>query len=417
MNSLREQIQKTKEAALALSQLSSEDKNKILQRIAVMLATNSASIIAENRKDVAAARQTDLSDVMLKRLTLTEQDLQGICQDIEEMSLLPDPVGEVLDTSHRPNGLKIEKVRVPLGTVLVIYESRPNVTVDVATLSLKCGNACVLKGGSEAINTNRLLAKLLREAIHDTLHDKLDPNVVTFIDSTDHKVTDALLTMHDLIDVVIPRGSSRLINYVVNHATIPVIETGAGNCHLYVEQSADLQMALAIALNAKVSKPAVCNSIETLLVDEAVAEPFLTALALTFEQHQVEIRGCEQTRAIIPAAKAATDEDYATEYNDLIIAVAIVKDYKAAIRHINRYSTKHSETIVSTNQAIIDEFLSAVNSACCYVNASTRFTDGGCFGFGAEFGISTGMLHARGPMGLKELTSYKYKIYGTGQIR
>ncbi|GAP71744.1 gamma-glutamyl phosphate reductase [Candidatus Symbiothrix dinenymphae] len=410
---LTEQIQKTKEAALALAQLSSEDKNKILHNIAVMLAKNSASIIAENQKDLAAAQLTDISEVMLKRLTLTEKDLQEICLDIEDIILLPDPVGEILETVLRPNGLKIEKVCVPLGTVLVIYESRPNVTVDVATLSLKCGNACVLKGGSEAINTNRILAKLLREAIQDTL----DPNVVTFIDTTDRKATDELLTMHDLIDVVIPRGSHRLIKYVVNNAKIPVIETGAGNCHLYVEQSADLKMALEIALNAKVSKPAVCNAIETLLVDEAVAEPFLRELVLAFEQHQVEIRGCEQTRKIIPAAKPATEEDYATEYNDLIIAVAIVKDYKAAIRHINRYSTKHSETIVSGNQAIIDAFLNAVNSACCYVNASTRFTDGGCFGFGAEFGISTGMLHARGPMGLKELTSYKYKIYGKGQIR
>jgi glutamate-5-semialdehyde dehydrogenase len=409
---LMEQIQKTKEASQALAQLSSGDKNKILHDIAVILANNIEPIIAENQKDLALAQQNNIPGVMLKRLTLTKENILSICLDIESVIRLPDPIGELLETIHRPNELKIEKVRVPLGVVLVIYESRPNVTIDVATLSLKCGNACVLKGGSEAINTNRILSQLLREAIAQTTN----PDAVTFIDTTDRKAVEELLMMHDRIDVVIPRGSHRLIQYVVNTSKIPVIETGAGNCHLYVEQSADLKMAVAIAVNAKVSKPSVCNAIETILVDEQIAAAFLPKLADAFAHHGVEIRGCAQTRVLIPALEA-TEEDFATEYNDLIVAVKIVQDYQEAIRHINHYSTKHSETIVSNNPAIIEYFLNAVNSACCYVNASTRFTDGGCFGFGAEFGISTGMLHARGPMGLKELTSYKYKIYGTGQMR
>ncbi|MDD4056455.1 MAG: glutamate-5-semialdehyde dehydrogenase [Bacilli bacterium] len=412
MESLNKLIQKTKDASRILALKSSVDKNLALRRIAEALIDNIDIITLENKKDIEAGIIKGLSEAMLDRLKLTKEKITAIGEDILKVTNLEDPIGEIMDIIERPNGLIIKKIRVPFGVICAIYESRPNVSVDIACLSLKTGNACILKGGSEALNSNRILVKIMKKAIEGILPQ----DCITFIDSSDHNIVQELLQMKGMIDLVVPRGGKGLIDYVVKNSTIPVIETGAGNCHLYVQEEADQKMAIDVAINAKVSRPSVCNSIETLLVDEKIAKEFLPKIALELRKNNVKIKGCKTTRKIIECEEI-NDDDFYVEYNDYIIRIKVVKDYHEAIKHINKYGTNHSDSIITSNTEIGEEFLNNVDSACVYVNASTRFSDGGEFGFGAELGISTQKLHARGPMGLKEMTSYKYKIYGEGQIR
>lgn len=335
-----------------------------------------------------------------------------MAEGVNHIISLDSPVGSIAEELRRPNGLIIQKELVPFGVIAVIFESRPNVCVDIAALCLKTANACVLKGGRDALYTNKALTGLMRQAIAEIT----DSNCITLIADTNREITDWLLTQREYIDLLIPRGGKGLIQYVVSHAKIPYIETGAGNCHLYIHDKADLDMAIRIAINAKYQRPSVCNSIETILVDEKIAAAFLARLYPEFSRRKIEIRGCEKTAGWIPC-KRAVEEDYDTEYNDYIVAVKVVEDIDEAIEHINRHSSKHSETIVTESHTASRKFLNEIDSACVYHNASTRFTDGGEFGFGAELGISTQKLHARGPMGLREICCYKYKIYGEGQVR
>ena len=350
---------------------------------------------------------------MLDRLRLTEARIEGMAKGAEDIARLDDPVGKG-DCWTRPNGLTIRRVRVPMGVVGVIFEARPNVAADVAALCIKSGNAVVLRGGKEAIQSNRAIVALARRALAES---GLAAEAVQLIENTTRASSEALMQMRGLIDVLVPRGGKGLIRAVVDNARVPVIETGAGNCHLYVHADADLPMALDIAVNAKISRPSVCNACETVLVNAAVAETFLPMLKEAMNAHHCEIRGCERTREILPDVTPATEEDWDTEYNDLILAVKVVDQLAEAVQHINRYGTGHSETIVTNDLSAAEYFQSAVDAAAVYVNASTRFTDGGEFGFGAELGISTQKLHARGPMGLTALTTEKYLVNGNGQIR
>lgn len=412
MEALNEIVIKTKAASRILALKSSTEKNAALKSIATALVKHTEEIIRQNKIDLNLGKEKGLSTAMLNRLELTKEKIIAISDDILKVVALEDPIGEELEIIIRPNGLVIKKIRVPFGVICAIYESRPNVSVDIACLSIKTGNACVLKGGSEAINSNRILAHIMQTAIAPYI----PAESITFIDSLDRAVVDKLIKMKGLIDLVIPRGGKNLIQYVIREAQVPVIETGAGNCHLYVNKDANLLMACDLAVNAKVSRPSVCNAIETLLVDQAIAASFIPLVSEELRKYNVSIKGCAKTKELITCELADEDEFY-EEYNDYIIRIKVVDDYLAAINHINKYGTAHSDAIVSENEAICEKFLNMVDSACVYVNASTRFSDGGEFGFGAELGISTQKLHARGPMGLKEMTSYKYKIYGKGQVR
>ncbi len=405
---------KAKAASVGLAALNTKQKNSILASIKALLWDNRESIISANQKDLSAAQTNGVPAPMLDRLLLNEQRLLGICSSLDSLISLPDPVGsgEVFTTA---GGLEICCERVPLGVVAIIYEARPNVTVDAAALCLKTGNAVVLRGGREASNTNIELVRIMKNAIERC---GISPDTLGFVQSGEgHESANALMSMRGLVDVLIPRGSARLIRSVVDNAKVPVIETGAGNCHLYIDESADTDMAVNVAVNAKCSRPAVCNAIETMLVHSSIAEKFLPEFAKAAQSYSLEIRGCERTRNILPTAKAATEEDFETEYYDLIIAVKIVDSVDEAIAHINKYNTGHSEAIITNSQSNANKFRKYVDAAAVYVNASTRFTDGGEFGFGAEIGISTQKLHARGPMGLKALTTQKYLINGNGQIR
>ena len=402
----------TKKAQVSLSKLSNEKRNLMLDVIAKGILDNKELILKENQVDILNATKAGISSSMIERLTLNESRIKGLVDGVLDVKLLPDYIGEVIESYDRPNGLKIEKVRVPFGTIAVIFESRPNVCVDIAALCIKTANACVLKGGKEAIHTNMALCKVMRDSIKDIV----DPNCITLIESIDRSVTDMLITKKDYIDLLIPRGSKRLIQYVITNAKVPYIETGAGNCHLYIHEKANLDMAIKIAINAKVQRPSVCNAIENILIDSKIKDKFLPMLKEAFDKYNVEIRGDELTSKIISCTKA-TNEDFYTEYNDYICAVKVVNNLDEAINHINLHSTKHSEAIVTEDIDAEIKFLNEIDSACVYHNASTRFTDGGQFGFGAEIGISTTKLHARGPMGLKEITTYKYKIFGNGQVR
>lgn len=405
---------KAKAASVGLAALNTKQKNSILASIKALLWDNRESIISANQKDLSAAQTNGVPAPMLDRLLLNEQRLLGICSSLDSLISLPDPVGsgEVFTTA---GGLEICCERVPLGVVAIIYEARPNVTVDAAALCLKTGNAVVLRGGREASNTNIELVRIMKNAIESC---GISPDTLGFVQSGEgHESANALMSMRGLVDVLIPRGSARLIRSVVDNAKVPVIETGAGNCHLYIDESADTDMAVNVAVNAKCSRPAVCNAIETMLVHSSLAEKFLPEFAKAAQSYSLEIRGCERTRNILPTAKAATEEDFETEYDDLIIAVKIVDSVDEAIAHINKYNTGHSEAIITNSQSNANKFRKYVDAAAVYVNASTRFTDGGEFGFGAEIGISTQKLHARGPMGLKALTTQKYLINGNGQIR
>ena len=409
---MKDLLNSVKMAHKTLENLDGLTINKCLNFIKNELISNIDLIISENNKDIVEAKSLGLKPSMIERLTLTSDRILGIAKSIDDIIKLPFYNGQTIEEFIRPNGLKIKKIRVPFGVICSIFESRPNVCVDIAVLCLKTNNACVLKGGKEAINSNKILVKLMQNAVKDYI----DPKCIFLIESTNRTVTDELITQKGLIDLLIPRGSKALINYIVSNAKIPYIETGAGNCHLYVDRYADIDMAIKIAINAKYQRPSVCNAIENILVDEAIAEQFLPVLYNEFKKLNIEMRGCKKTLKIIPI-NPATDEDFYTEYNDYIVSIKVVSNVNEAIDHINKHSSKHSETIVTENNENAVLFLNGIDSACVYQNASTRFTDGGEFGFGAEIGISTAKLHARGPMGLKEITTYKYIISGNGQVR
>ena len=406
---------KAKEAEAVIASASTLEKNNALAAISKALIENKELIIAENAKDIAAAKENGMSEAKQDRLKLDEKRIADMAKGVDELIAMNDPIGQVMDGFIRPNGLQIIKARVPLGVIGIIYESRPNVTVDAAALCLKAGNTVILKGGKEAINSNICLGDIMRKAVSSV---GLPEDVVQVVNSTSRETTNEIMKLNEYIDVIIPRGSANLIQAVVKNATVPVIETGAGNCHVYVDSSADLDMAVEITDNAKTQRPSVCNAIESLLVHKDVADKFLPMIVERFKSHNVKIYGCERTIAILgDTVEKATETEYATEFNDFIIAVKVVDDISEAIAHIRKYSTGHSECIVTSSLANAQRFQREVDAAAVYVNASTRFTDGGEFGFGAEIGISTQKLHARGPMGLMELTTGKYLINGNGQIR
>jgi glutamate-5-semialdehyde dehydrogenase len=390
-------------------------KNSALAEISRALIENSDKIIEANQKDLTAAKENGMSVSMQDRLMLNENRITGIASAVDELIKLEDPIGKVDNGSVRPNGMRITKIRVPMGVIGMIYESRPNVTADAATLCLKTGNAVILRGGKEAYNSNKCICEIMRDAVEKAGFPK---DIIQFVDDTTREVTTELMKCDKYLDLLIPRGGAGLIKAVTKNATVPVIETGTGNCHLYVDESADIEMAVNITDNAKTQRPSVCNAIETLLVHKNIAEKFLPAVKKKLDEHNVEIRGCAETKRILgDCVVPATEEDYATEFGDYIIAVRVVDDISQAIEHIAEYSTGHSECIVTNDLSNANKFKSEVDSACVYVNASTRFTDGGMFGFGAEIGISTQKLHARGPMGLYEITTNKYLIDGNGQVR
>lgn len=400
-------------ATAELASLSSTQKNELLGLVADSLLRLSPFIMEQNALDLENARKAGLSEAMLERLTLTQKRIDGICVGIKKVIALDDPIGKGT-VSVRPNGLEVKKIRVPLGVVGIIYESRPNVTADAAALCLKSGNACILRGGKEAVLSNLAIMTAVREALEKA---HLSPYCVTVLEDTSRDSAYALMTAKGKIDVLIPRGGKGLIESVVQNALVPVIETGAGNCHVYVDDEANLQTAIDVTFNARVQRPSVCNSAESLLVAESVAEKFLPLFKAKTDEKNVILRGCEKTIKILPNIEKATEEDFFTEYNDYIMSVKVVKDVKEAVKHINRYSTHHSEAIITESMENAAVFTAGVDSAAVYVNASTRFTDGEELGLGAEIGISTQKLHARGPMGLEALTTTKYIITGNGQIR
>jgi glutamate-5-semialdehyde dehydrogenase len=404
--------QQAKQASRILMSAGTEAKNAALQSIADTLNAHTHEILAANALDVARAEEKGVKKSFLSRLILTPEQIKEICDGVHDVIQLPDPVGRG-DMWTRPNGLRIERISVPLGVIGIIYEARPNVTVDAAALCLKSGNACLLRGGSEAAESNKVLVRLISEAIAGS---GLPASCVQLVPAGDRAYAEQLMRMNGYVDVIIPRGGAGLIQSVVANATVPVIETGAGICHAYVHHEADLEKALSVVYNAKTNKPGVCNALETLLVDRAVAAVFLPRLAAMLDEGGVEMRACSETRLQIPMARPAADEDWQTEHNDMILNMKIVANADEALDHIYQYSTKHSETILTENYSVAQRFLKEVDAAAVFVNASTRFTDGNRFGFGAEIGISTQKLHARGPMGLPELTTNKYLIYGDGQI-
>lgn len=414
MGELTEKCTLAKEAAYKLISVGTITKDKALEAIAEALCANADEIIAANKIDIENAEKNGTRPAMIDRLTLTETRIKDIADGVLEVKALSDPIGEVIKMWKRPNGLLIGQKRVPMGVIAIIYEARPNVTVDAAALCLKTSNACVLRGGSEAINSNKAIMKIMQRAAYGA---GIPEGAMNIIEDTSREAAMGLMKMNGYVDMLIPRGGKGLIKSVVDNATVPVVETAAGNCHVYVDADADLDMALNIVLNAKVQRPSVCNAAETLLVDSKIADKFIPRVFKALADKNVEIRADEKSRAIFPDAAEATEEDYYTEYNDYIIAVKVVDGVDEAIRHINKYNTKHSEAIVTNNYANSQKFLEEVDAAAVYVNASTRFTDGFEFGFGAEIGISTQKMHARGPMGLEALTSIKYVIYGDGQIR
>ncbi|WP_296901561.1 glutamate-5-semialdehyde dehydrogenase [uncultured Megasphaera sp.] len=393
--------------------LSTEDKNRALAAIADGLLAHEDEILAANAVDLQRAKEKGMAPAMVDRLTLTKERIAAMAEGVRQVIDLPDPAGVLLKEWDRPNGLHIRQVSVPLGVIAIIYESRPNVTVDAAVLCVKAGNACVLRGGSEAIASNTALTKVIREGLEKA---GLPADAVNLIENTDRALVKELLTLRRYIDLAIPRGGAGLIRMVVDTATVPCIETGSGVCHVYVDKDADLEMAVRIVENAKVSRPSTCNAMETLLVHRDVAKDFLKKLAPLMKKDKVELRGDGEAQAC-SAMKAADDDDWATEYNALIMSVKVVGSLQEALDHIRRFSTHHSEAIITENKETAAAFQAAVDSAAVYVNASTRFTDGFEFGFGAEIGISTQKLHVRDPMGLEALVSYKYLVDGDGQIR
>jgi glutamate-5-semialdehyde dehydrogenase len=412
--SIVELCQNARSAARALATAPTSGKNRTLALAAARLRASIRPLLEANAADVEAARRDGLSNALIDRLSLNEKRVEAMAQGLEEIVRLPDPVGETIARWRRPNGLEISQVRIPIGVVGVIYESRPNVTADAAGLCLKAGNAVILKGGSEAFRTNQLLAQLISAAVADA---GLPASAVQLVPTTDRQAVAVLLRQSDLVDVIVPRGGPDLIRAITEQSRVPVVQHYAGVCHTYVDSHADLGMAERICFNAKVQRPGVCNAMENLLVHAQVAPSFLPQLAAAYRKAGVELRGCPRTRAILPEAGIATEEDWRTEYLDLILSIKVVGSLDEAISFIQTYGTGHSDAIVTDSYASAQRFLAEVDSAAVYVNASTRFTDGFEFGFGAEVGISTNRLHARGPMGLRELTTYKYAIQGNGQIR
>lgn len=401
-------------AARTLMCMDTETKNRALLAMADALIHASAEILAANREDLAAGERGGLTPAFLDRLALTEARIGGMADGMRQVAALPDPVGRVLSETVRPNGLRLTKVAVPIGVIAVIYEARPNVTADSAALCLKSGNAVILRGGREAIRSNTAIVRVMRAALRGA---GVPEDAVTLIEDTDRAVTQALMRLNGYVDLLIPRGGAGLIRAVVENATVPVIETGAGTCHVYVDRDADVNMAADIVYNAKTSRPSVCNAAECLLVDREIAAAALPVIAARLAEKQVELRADPEACALLPNAVAATESDWGREYNDYIMAVHIVSGVEEAIDFITRYGTGHSECIVTENAETAERFLACVDAAAVYHNASTRFTDGGEFGLGAEIGISTQKLHARGPLGLAELTSMKYIVRGAGQIR
>ncbi len=406
--------QRAKEVAYEIGIASTEEKDKALLAMAEELLNNKEEILRANKLDLDRAEANGTSKAMLDRLALNEDRLKGMANGLKQIVSLQDPVGEVLSMWQRPNGLQIGQKRVPLGVIGIIYEARPNVTCDAAGLCLKAGNAVILRGGSDAINSNKAIVKVLGNGLEKT---GISRDAVQLIEDTSREVATEMMRLNEYIDVLIPRGGAGLIQSVVKNATVPVIETGTGNCHIYVDETADFEMAKNIAVNAKASRPSVCNAAEKLLVNEKIAEEFLPVAVKGLRDAGVTLRGDEKAQRIINDIEKANEEDWGKEYLDYVMAVKIVKDVDEAITHINKYGTGHSEAIVTESYKNSQKFLHKVDAAAVYVNASTRFTDGEEFGFGAEIGISTQKLHARGPMGLKELTTIKYIIYGNGQVR
>ncbi|NME35233.1 glutamate-5-semialdehyde dehydrogenase [Fusobacterium sp. FSA-380-WT-3A] len=403
-----------REAEIQIAQLSTEIKNEVLLKSAEALLKNSTKIIEINKKDVEKAKESGVKDAFIDRLTLTEKRIKDMAEGLKQIVSLNDPVGEFIYGKTLPNGLIIQQKRVPLGVVAIIFESRPNVTADAFGLCLKSGNAVILRGGKEAINTNIAIVKVFKEVLKEC---NLNENAIQIVENTSHEIANELMKAHEYIDVLIPRGSSRLINTVINNSTIPCIQTGVGNCHIFVDESGKLNNAINIIINAKTQRPGVCNAVETLLIHKNIAKDLLPDLGKELISRNVEIRGDETVKKYIENSIESTEEDWATEYEDYIVAIKVVEGLDEAIKHIAKYGTKHSECIVTENYSNAQRFLNEIDAAAVYVNASTRFTDGGQFGFGAEIGISTQKLHARGPMGLKELTTTKYVILGNGQVR
>lgn len=399
----------------AAATASTAEKNAALAAISAALRESIDVILDSNEADLIAARENGMSEAMQDRLRLTAGRINGIADGVDDVIKLEDPIGEVISGSVRPNGMSITKVRVPLGTIAIIFESRPNVTVDAAVLCLKSGNAVILRGGKEAFNSNRCLCSIMRSALAKV---GLPEDLIQFVEDTSREVSNELMRCSDYIDVLIPRGGAGLIRACKQNATVPVIETGTGNCHVFVDETADLPMAVSIVNNGKTRRVSVCNAVESLLVHENIAEEFLPMIKAKLDEKHVEIRGCERTKAILgDSIVPAAEEDYATEFLDYIISVKVVKSLAEAIEHIDKYTTHHSECIVTNDLANAERFQKEIDAAAVYVNVSTAFTDGGMFGLGAEIGISTQKLHARGPMGLRELTSMKFLIGGNGQIR
>ncbi len=403
-----------REASRKLGVLPTGVKNQALMAMAEALEKRGSLILNANEQDLEEARQKGLKRSYLDRLMLDETRISQMAEGLRHTAALPDPVCQGDYSTIRPNGLEIRRVRVPIGVIGIIYEARPNVTADAAGLCLKSGNAVILRGGSEAIRSNTVISSLLAKAAYE---NGIPEGALQFVEFTEREAVDEMTHLSGLLDVIIPRGGAGLIRHIIENSSVPVIQTGTGVCHTYVDETANLDMAVNIAVNAKTSHPSVCNAMETLLVHASVAEAFLPMLNEAMKAKQVELRGCERSRAICPDMAEAVEEDWSTEYGDLILSVKVVADLGEAIDHINRYNTGHSETIVTENLEHAHRFQREVDAAAVYVNASTRFTDGFEFGFGAEIGISTQKLHARGPMGLAELTSTKYLIYGEGQIR
>ena len=406
--------QNAKLASRTLATTGTDKKNAALIAIAAALREKTPQILAANAIDMAAAKKNGMREALLDRLLLTAERIDGIADGVLEVVALPDPIGRFDRMSTRPNGLQIGQKRVPLGVIAFIYESRPNVTVDGAALCLKSGNAVILRGGKEAYNSNLIFTEIMRKALSD---NGLPEDSVSLVSDLSRESVTELMNLTGYIDLLIPRGNAGLIDNVTQNSKVPVVQTGVGNCHIYIDESADLDMGAEIIFNAKCSRPSVCNSAETLLVDRAVAATFLPMAKVKLDSKNTELRGCAETCAILPDAKPATEEDYFTEYLDYILTIKVVSDIDEAIAHITKYGSGHSEAIITNRYNASQRFLDEIDAAAVYVNASTRFTDGGVFGLGAEIGISTQKMHARGPMGIEQLTSTKFVVYGNGQVR
>lgn len=414
MESLEEIGRKVKETTRKLNNMSTKQKNQLLRKVAQEIKNHQKEILEANQKDVEKAIKNGMKESLIDRLKLDENRILDMAKGIEKIADLSDPISETIEGKTLENGLEILKRRVPLGVIAIIYESRPNVTLDAFGLCFKTGNAVILRGGTDAIYTNIAITNIIKNAL---ISLEINPNCIWLLEDTSRETTIQLMKLNQYVDVLIPRGGAGLIKTVVENSTIPVIETGTGNCHIYVDEFADLEMALSIIENAKTQRTGVCNACESLVIHKAIAKQFIPLLVETLAKKQVEIRGDKEACEISNSIQLATEEDWGTEYLDLILSLKIVNNLEEAITHINQYSTKHSESIITKNYENARKFLNEIDSSCVYVNSSTRFTDGGEFGLGAEIGISTQKLHARGPMGLKELTTTKYVIYGNGQIR